>query len=114
MDPPARPEDDWEIVLVDELKREVVVRVSRQEGTLMVDGRVRYRLDLLLFDLFIMNRGTAEETFLMLQERLENLPLLEASVFKDENISHILLSLRLVIFIQILPMCRSKSNGQVI
>ena len=103
MDPPARPEDDWEIVLVDELKREVVVRVSRQEGTLMVDGRVRYRLDLLLVDLFIMNRGTAEETLQELKE------LLEASFIKDQ----ILHNLRLVIFFEILPMCRSKSNGQV-
>ena len=25
--------------------RQVIVRVSRQEGTMLVDGRVRYRLD---------------------------------------------------------------------
>ena len=94
--------------------RRVIVRVSRLEGTMMVDGRVRYRLDNDMTYSFIMNRGTAEETLQELKERLENSELLEASFFKDMSISRILFDLRLVIFFEILPMCRSKSNGQVI
>ena len=47
MEPPVGEKDDWEIARVVEVGglRQVIVRVSRQEGTMMVDGRVRYKLD---------------------------------------------------------------------
>ena len=44
---PAEPEDNWEIAVVVKRKggQEGTILVSRQEGTMLVDGRVRYRLD---------------------------------------------------------------------
>ena len=49
MEPPVGEKDDWEMAVAVEVGglRRVIVRVSRQEGTMLVDGRVRYRLDLL-------------------------------------------------------------------
>ena len=49
LEPPVGEKDDWEMAVAVEVGglRRVIVRVSRQEGTMLVDGRVRYRLDLL-------------------------------------------------------------------
>ena len=49
MELPVGERDDWEMAVAVKVGslRKVIVRVSRQEGTMMVDGRVRYRLDMI-------------------------------------------------------------------
>ena len=49
LDPPAGPDDDWEIILLVDTRVKgktpaVIVNMTRQEGTIRVDGRVWWRL----------------------------------------------------------------------